>query len=137
MSCSWLTKERLEYAIKKWGLYMLNISKNRTSFPKGCAGIPCLLAVRIDLRFPGDASIPVKTDANTITRMMKSLDEKIKANGKRRQKKGIRVYPCRIRFVWVREFGKKGNRHYHVLLLLNKDAYYHPGDYRKNRLWRI
>ncbi|PHI31262.1 YagK/YfjJ domain-containing protein [Budvicia aquatica] len=30
-----------------------------------------------------------------------------------------------------REFTRKGKKHYHVLLLLNKNAYDHPGDDKK------
>ena len=63
---------------------------------------------------------------------MKSLKERIKADLNRKKKAGKRTYPCRLRYVWVREFGLEGKKHYHVLLLLNKDAYFHPGDYNRN-----
>ncbi|MBD8198655.1 inovirus Gp2 family protein [Pantoea agglomerans] len=62
---------------------------------------------------------------------MKSLKERIEADLKRKKKAGKRTYPCRLRYVWVREFGLEGKKHYHALLLLNKDAYFHPGDYNK------
>lgn len=94
---------------------------------------PRTLAIRIDLRLPDDEDgiAIAKTDSLCITRGMKSLDEHLKADQKRKKKAGKRVHPCTLRYVWVREFTLNGKKHYHVLLLLNKDAYYHPGDYKK------
>lgn len=63
---------------------------------------------------------------------MKSLKERIKADLKRKKKAGKRTYPCQLRYVWVREFNLEGKKHYHALLLLNKDAYFHPGDFNKD-----
>ncbi|WP_208474310.1 YagK/YfjJ domain-containing protein, partial [Escherichia coli] len=35
-----------------------------------------------------------------------------------------------LRYFWCREFGKeKGRKHYHVILLLNKDTWCSPGDF--------
>lgn len=93
-----------------------------------------LLAVRVDFRLPmhREKLQKARVDASVITRCMKSLKERIKADLKRKKKAGKRTYACRLRYVWVREFGLEGKKHYHVLLLLNKDAYFHPGDYNKN-----
>lgn len=133
MSINYLSQEKLEYIITKYGVVHANyIHRVEETIRKAMKEYPRLLVIRIDLRFPSDPDINIKMDSGAITRTMKSLDEKILADGKRKKKKGVRVYPCKIRYVWVREFDKEENKkHYHVLLLLNKDAYYHPGDLRK------
>ncbi len=47
---------------------------------------------------------------------------------KRRAKK--LVLATTLRYFWCREFGKeKGRKHYHVILLLNKDTWCSPGDF--------
>ncbi|MEI7088172.1 inovirus Gp2 family protein [Pectobacterium versatile] len=104
-----------------------NISKAQQEYPR-------LLAVRVDFRLPlnREKLEKARIDSSVITRCMKSLKERIKADLKRKKKAGKRTYPCRLRYVWVREFGLEGKKHYHVLLLLNKDAYFHPGDYNKD-----
>lgn len=36
-----------------------------------------------------------------------------------------------IRYIWCREYGTvDGNRHYHVMLLVNKDTFHTLGDYQ-------
>ncbi|MBC3946727.1 inovirus Gp2 family protein [Erwinia persicina] len=92
-----------------------------------------VLAIRVDFRFPtGEEKLSkVRTDSGVITRCMKSLTERITADLNRRKKADKRVYPCRLRYVWVREFSKSGKKHYHVLLLLNREVYRHPGNYTK------
>lgn len=103
-----------------------SISKAQQEYPR-------LLAVRVDFRLPlsRDKLEKAKIDSSVITRCMKSLKERIKADLKRKKKAGKRTYSCRLRYVWVREFNLEGKKHYHALLLLNKDAYFHPGDYNK------
>ncbi|WP_048796422.1 YagK/YfjJ domain-containing protein, partial [Serratia sp. 506_PEND] len=40
-------------------------------------------------------------------------------------------WPTTLRFVWAREFGEiKGKKHYHAVLLLNRDTWCGPGDYQ-------
>ncbi|WP_159187282.1 YagK/YfjJ domain-containing protein, partial [Escherichia coli] len=47
---------------------------------------------------------------------------------KRRANKRVRA--TTLRYFWCREFGKeKGRKHYHVILLLNKDTWCSPGDF--------
>ncbi|MCD1127675.1 inovirus Gp2 family protein [Jinshanibacter sp. LJY008] len=89
---------------------------------------PRTLAIRVDLHIPDDTSASV--DHAVISRFIDSLKAKIKADLNRKKMEGKRVHPCSLRYAWVREFGpKNGKKHYHVLLLLNKDAYYRLGPY--------
>lgn len=76
------------------------------------------------LRFPD-------CPAAVISRFTDSLKAKIDAYIKRKQHEGKRVHATTLRFVWVREFGERnGKKHYHVVLLQNRDTWCGAGDYR-------
>jgi hypothetical protein len=63
-------------------------------------------------------------DAQVISRLLLSLNAQTKAYQNRRKKAGKRIYPCRLLYAWVREYGViNGNRHYHVLFLLNREVF--------------
>lgn len=98
------------------------------------AEYPRLLAIRVDFRLPDldDPDHHARTDSSVITRLFKSLKERLESDQKNKAKTGMRVHSCHLRYIWVREFNRYGKKHYHVLLLLNKDAYYHPGDFEKD-----
>ncbi|WP_330985124.1 MULTISPECIES: inovirus Gp2 family protein [Enterobacterales] len=134
MNYSYLTEEKLNHMTAKWGeLHAEYILRAEETINKARREYSRLLAIRIDLRFPLKSADAIKMDREVITRTIKSLNKKICADSKRKKKRGLQVYPCRVRFIWVREFKQSDNskKHYHVLLLLNKDAYYHPGDFSK------
>ncbi len=90
---------------------------------------PRTLALRVDLRFPrryqyGDSN-------RVVTRFIESLKAKLKVDSLRRNRRWRRNWNNRLRYVWVREIGEKNHRkHYHVLLLLNKDFYHGAGRYK-------
>lgn len=86
-------------------------------------------ALRVDLRLPDElASI----DPAVISRFTASMRAKIKSDLKRKKREGKRVHPCTLRFLWVREFNQdEDKKHYHVVLLLNKDTYTFMGDYNQ------
>ncbi|HHH4168823.1 TPA: inovirus Gp2 family protein [Providencia stuartii] len=88
-------------------------------------------AIRVDLRFPSE-NIFHFNDSRVITRFFESLKAKINADLKRKNKIWKRNHICPLSYVWVREFGEINNKkHYHVLLLLNKDVYWRLGDFIK------
>lgn len=88
-------------------------------------------AIRADLRFPSSNKF-YYNDSSVITRFFESLKAKINADLKRKNKAWKRNHSCSLFYVWVREFGEINNRkHYHVLLLLNKDVYCNLGDFIK------
>ncbi|MCE1613515.1 MULTISPECIES: inovirus Gp2 family protein [Enterobacter] len=87
-----------------------------------------VLALRVDLRLP---DTPSASDAAVISRFTDSLKARIAALQARQRREGKRVWPTTLRFVWAREFGEiKGKKHYHVVLLLNRDTWCGPGDYQ-------
>ncbi|WP_049190477.1 YagK/YfjJ domain-containing protein, partial [Serratia marcescens] len=86
-----------------------------------------VLALRVDLRLPDTAAA---TDAAVISRFIDALKARIAALQTRQRREGKRVWPTTLRFVWAREFGEiKGKKHYHAVLLLNRDTWCGPGDY--------
>uniref|UniRef100_UPI00234A51DE inovirus Gp2 family protein n=1 Tax=Providencia sp. PROV209 TaxID=2949906 RepID=UPI00234A51DE len=88
-------------------------------------------AIRVDLRFPSSNTLH-SDDSNAITRFIESLKAKINADLKRKNKAWKRNHSCLLFYVWVREFGEINNKkHYHILLLLNKDVYWSLGDFIK------
>lgn len=89
---------------------------------------PRTLALRIDLRFPGDYLYGISN--KDITRFIESLKAKLLADCQRKNRRWRRNWNNRLRYVWVREVGERNHRkHYHVLLLLNKDFYHGAGNY--------
>ncbi|MGJ3448729.1 inovirus Gp2 family protein [Enterobacter sp. PTB] len=111
--------------------YFLNkehVKRLRATLDKALSEYPRLLVVRVDLKLPDD-----DYDSTVITRFIVSLKAQISADLRRKQKEGKRLHHCRVRFAWVREFGCTGKKHYHLVLLFNKDTYGYPGSYyRKN-----
>ncbi|MCD1125201.1 inovirus Gp2 family protein [Jinshanibacter sp. LJY008] len=86
-------------------------------------------ALRVDLRLPDD--VLARIDSAVISRFFDSLKAKLKADSNKKRAEGKRIHHSTLRYVWVREFNQPGEKkHYHVLLLLNKDAYAFLGDYR-------
>ena len=86
-----------------------------------------VFALRVDLHLSGFELIDVN---RKITRFIDSLKAQLKACELKRSKRGTRIYPNTLRYVWAKETGTKSKReHYHLLLLFNKDAYYRLGDY--------
>ncbi|HEY3591006.1 MAG TPA: inovirus Gp2 family protein [Buttiauxella sp.] len=89
---------------------------------------PRTLALRVDLRFPGDYRYGLSN--KDVTRFIESLKAKLLVDCQRKNKHWGRNWNNRLRYVWVREVGERNRRkHYHVLLLLNKDFYHGAGSY--------
>ena len=89
---------------------------------------PRLTALRVDLRLP---DVPAATDAAVISRFINALKARIDAYQKRKRREGKRVHTTRLHYVWAREFGVlRGKKHYHLLLLVNRDTWCRVGDYR-------
>ena len=56
-------------------------------------------------------------------RFIKSLRSQIKFDLQRKRRQGKRVHRCHVRHIWCREFGGDGQAHYHIAILVNRDAY--------------
>ncbi|EFP3681457.1 inovirus Gp2 family protein, partial [Salmonella enterica] len=86
------------------------------------------MILRIDLRLPENS--PYENDSTLITRFMESLKSQKNADRLNKISLRKRTHHCRIRYVWVREFNKKGKKHYHLALFFNQEAYAYPGIYK-------
>ncbi|EOE0525378.1 inovirus Gp2 family protein [Providencia stuartii] len=90
-----------------------------------------LTAIHLDLRFPITPE-DVADDSTAITRFFESLKAKIKNDLKKKKEAWKRNLSCELHYCWVKEIGEKNKqKHYHVMLLLNKDIYHSLGDFKK------
>lgn len=97
------------------------------TFLNALKAYPRVLMLRVDLR---TADIPAATDAAVISRFTDSLKSKIYAYQQRKQKEGKRVHATTLRYIWAREYGpKNGKKHYHMVLLLNRETWCSAGNY--------
>ena len=87
-------------------------------------------AVRVDLRLPGGFESQNLNSA-LITRFFESLKAKIDCDLRHKELAWGRRLSCNLKYAWVREFGpKNGKKHFHILLLVNKDVYHLLGDFK-------
>ncbi len=87
---------------------------------------PRTLAIRVDLRLPMYHQV---VNSDLMSKFTESLKAQIRADLLRKEAQGKRVYRCSLRYIWVRERSSSANPHFHVLLLLNMDAYFTLGDF--------
>lgn len=95
---------------------------------------PRVMAFRVDLNLPRDVDLSDYADTNkVISRFIESFGSKIEYHRSqlREQKKDNR--DCRVRYAWAREVGMMGRPHYHLVFLLNHDAYHRPGQLQSTR----
>lgn len=98
-----------------------------------------LTLIRVDLRFAraeSEQDMPVcfqHTDPEVITRFIASLKSQLSEQAKRKQRQGIRTHPCRLRYLWAQEHVDAPLPHYHLILILNKDAHAFLGDVNGNQ----
>lgn len=113
-------------------LNKLYVKRITETIDKALDHYPRLLAVRFDLRFPDEDRVDCPThcydNTDVISRFFNSLQSQVAEDTKRMRKAGKTSLTCDVRFVWVRELRQDEiKHHYHILLLLNKDAYAWPG----------
>lgn len=89
---------------------------------------PRLLAFRVDLRLPTGIRLPEYAYTNeVISRFLASFKAKIEHNRSKAREQNRYAHGCKVRYFWVRERGQGQTYHYHLLILLNRDAYYTIG----------
>lgn len=87
-----------------------------------------ILAFRLDLTLPDDESWSSSARTNVlISRFIESFKAKIEYNRLRARDRNKYAHTSKVRYVWFREVGWKGRPHYHLLILLNRDAFFGPG----------
>jgi len=94
---------------------------------------PRTLALRIDLRFPTNR-LPNETYSNSaINSFFASFKAKIKHNRRMATQASEHAHETSVRYGWAREFGEEGRPHYHLLILLNNDAFHRLGSFEMGR----
>ena len=98
-----------------------------------------IFAVRVDLRFTepevGCPDSPVcfqNTEGQVMKRFIASLKSQLKAYDERRKRTGVRVHPTKLRYLWVCEQDEAELPHYHLLILLNKAAYWRLNNFHSS-----
>ncbi len=93
-----------------------------------------VFAFRFDLRFPAAIDLPDYLYTNeVIDRFLESFKAKIKHNRLKAGSSGRYIHDSKVRYVWAREVGAFGKPHYHVLILLNRDAFHKLGKFEPGR----
>jgi hypothetical protein len=83
-----------------------------------------VLAYRVDLRLPVGIDLPDHAYTNeVISRFIESFNAKIEHNRDKARERNLYAHDCKVRYVWAREVGHGNRPHYHLLILLNRDAY--------------
>lgn len=98
-----------------------------------------VFAFRIDLRLPAGLCLPEQTCTNAVVHLfLESFKAKIKHNRDMAARNNVRAHGCKVRYVWAREVGGHGLPHYHLLFLLNQDAFYTLGkmDSQNDNMYR-
>lgn len=89
---------------------------------------PRVFSFRVDLRFPVEGYLPCDAYTNAVIgRFLESFKAKIKHNREMARRASGYAHDCRVRYVWAREIGGGGRPHYHLVILLNQDAFYTLG----------
>lgn len=93
-----------------------------------------VFAFRFDLRLPAN-HFPNNSayENENIDRFIESFKAKIKHNRQMAKRENPYAHSSVVRYVWAKEVGQQGRPHYHLAILLNKDAFCAVGAYQPGR----
>ena len=95
---------------------------------------PRVFAFRFDLRLPAEIQLPDFVYTNqVIERFMESFKAKIAHNRSQARQLSKYAHDSKVRYVWAREHGQHGKPHYHLAILLNRDAFTALGKFETGR----
>ncbi len=94
---------------------------------------PRTFAFRVDLRFPSDWDFGDSSGNESLGRFFASLRAKIRHNRMLRVKETGYAHDTAISHIWCREIGEHGVPHYHLAILLNRDAFFTLGTFEIGR----
>ncbi|MYZ51271.1 inovirus Gp2 family protein [Malikia spinosa] len=93
-----------------------------------------VFAFRADLRFPEHLMMNESWVTNdAISRFIESFKAKIRNNRQCAKKLNPYAHDTVVRYAWAREVGQQGWPHYHVVFLLNRDAFCALGQFEAGR----
>jgi len=93
---------------------------------------PRTFAFRVDLHFPADWSFGTN-DNKPVERFIASFRAKIFHNRQLRAKESGHAHDTTVSYIWCRELGEHGVPHYHLAILLNRDAFFRLGKFKIGR----
>lgn len=94
---------------------------------------PRTFAFRVDLRFPSDWFFGDSNGNEPLERFFASLRAKIFHNRKLRAEQSVFAHNTKVSYIWCREYGEKGAPHYHLVIFLNRDAFFTLGQFEIGR----
>lgn len=98
---------------------------------------PRVFAFRVDLRFPaycqGVSWLLQETGNVAITKFIASFKAKMKYCRAIARQSNRYAHDSVVRYVWTREVGAEGMLHYHLAILLNRDAFAALGTFELGR----
>lgn len=94
---------------------------------------PRIFAFRVDLRFPADQFFYATQINKPLERFFASLRAKIYYNRHLRAELSRYAHNTTVSYVWCREIGENGIPHYHLAILLNRDAFFTLGTFEIGR----
>jgi len=107
------------------------LDKLLRTITKASLECPRVFALRIDLRYSRCEEVPDDAITNSVMeRFISNLRYRLDSNYDYVKARDGKANKHHLRYVWAREVGgESGRPHYHVLLLLNGDAYRSVGDH--------
>ncbi|WP_263258977.1 inovirus Gp2 family protein [Pseudomonas oryzihabitans] len=104
------------------------LSSLKRTIERALEQYPRILGFRIDLRLPCGIDLQAHVFTNqVISKFIESFKAKIEHNRLMAREHNPYAHNCKVRYVWAREKGKSGRPHYHLLILVNRDAFHTLG----------
>lgn len=111
------------------------LARLKLTIERSLAQYSRVLAFRIDLRLPATTQLPDYAYTNeVISLFLESFKAKIKHNREIARRTNQYAHDSNVRYVWAREQGQGGRPHYHLVILLNQDAFYTVGKLDSDRV---
>lgn len=106
-----------------------HLAKLKLTMERALGQYPRVFAFRCDLRFPAHVQLGDQAYANAmIGSFIESFKAKVAHNRRMAAQENKRAHTSEVRYVWAREQGQGSQvHHYHLLILLNQDAFYTLG----------
>jgi hypothetical protein len=123
------TFEGLPIMVSKGPFIYEHLKKLKLTIERALVQYPRVFAFRCDLRFPTHVQVIDQACSNAaIGAFMESFKAQIESNRNAAARLNPYAHTSEVRYVWAREQGQ-GSRvhHYHLLILLNQDAFYTVG----------
>lgn len=110
------------------------LNRLQQTMGRALAQYPRVFAFRFDLRLPVDTPLPDYAYTNVVVeRFIESFKAKIKHNRSQARQFNKYAHDSKVRYVWAREHGQHGKPHYHLAILLNRDAFTALGKFEAGR----